>query len=86
MRTTLDIDDSLLRQAKAFAASQQITLTRLIEESLSWRLRTAPSVQSNDQLPVLPVYPGRGGLQAGIVDALSQRALLDAADEADLTS
>jgi len=33
MRTTLDIDDGLLRQAKSFAAQEHISLTRLIEES-----------------------------------------------------
>jgi len=41
MRTTLDIEDGLLRQAKSFAAQEHISLTRLIEESLSLRLRAA---------------------------------------------
>ena len=86
MRTILDIDDTLLIQAKAFAAGQQASLTHLIEESLAMRLRSA-------QIPVtnlargggLPVFAGKGGLRSAIRDASSQRALLDAIDEADLS-
>lgn len=82
MRTTLDIDTGLLREAKSFAASEHTSLTRLIEESLAMRLRAAQTHLFSKALPVLPVYAGRGGLQPSIRDALSQRALLDAADEA----
>ena len=39
MRTTLDINDSLLAKAKAVAAQEHISLTRLIEEGLVLRLR-----------------------------------------------
>jgi len=41
MRTTLDINDQLLAHAKALAASQRTSLTRLIEEGLQMRLRAA---------------------------------------------
>lgn len=81
MRTTLDIDDGLLTQAKSFAAREHTSLTHLIEESLSIRLRAAQTVQPVAPRPVLPVYAGRGGLQPTIQDTLSQRALLDVADE-----
>jgi hypothetical protein len=83
MRTTLDLDDALLREAKSFAATARTSLTRLIEESLSLRLRAAKSASSHGVRPTLPVYAGRGGLQPTIRDTLSQRALLDAADELD---
>jgi hypothetical protein len=82
MRTTLDIDDGLLMQAKSLAASEHTSLTRLIEESLSLRLRVAQAAASKMHR-VLPVHAGRGGLQPTIRNTLSQRALLDAADEAD---
>lgn len=81
MRTTLDIDDALLAQAKSMAAREHISLTRLIEESLSLRLRASQAVRPDAYHLVLPVYAGRGGLQPRIQDTLSQRALLDAADE-----
>ena len=39
MKTTLDLDDALMRNAKAFAARQGRSLTRLIEDSLRIHLR-----------------------------------------------
>lgn len=84
MRTTLDIDDGLLLQAKSLAARERTSLTRLIEESLLLRLRMAQAPGSAKPRPTLPVFAGRGGLRPTIRDTLSQRALLDAADEADL--
>jgi hypothetical protein len=83
MRTTLDIDDGLLIQAKSFAAKAHTSLTRVIEESLSLRLRAAQTTTHAKKRPVLAVYAGRGGLQPLIRDSLSHRALLDAVDEAD---
>lgn len=38
MRTTLDIDDHVLRKAKQLAAREGKTLTRLIEEALRERI------------------------------------------------
>jgi hypothetical protein len=43
MRTTLDIDDSVLRQAKKLAAEENKTLTRIIEEAL--RVRLSPKAR-----------------------------------------
>ena len=81
MRTTLDLDDALLTQAKRLAAEKHISLTRLIEESLSLRLRDASSARPATKLPGLPVFAGQGGLQPHIRDPKSQRAILDALDE-----
>lgn len=77
MRTTLDINDALLARAKAAAARERTTLTRLIEEGLALRLRPARVMEGAAELPV---YAGRGGLADGI-DPLSNRSLLDAADD-----
>ncbi|MBI5499112.1 MAG: DUF2191 domain-containing protein [Deltaproteobacteria bacterium] len=38
MRTTLDIEDTLLREAKRRAAEDGISLTRLLEDALRRRL------------------------------------------------
>jgi hypothetical protein len=38
MRTTLDIDDALVAQAKALATEEPTTLTRLIEQGLACSL------------------------------------------------
>ena len=79
MKTTLDINDSLLATAKAQAAKQQTTLTRLIEEGLQLRLRTS-RVATRSSKRKIPVHKGRGGLVAGL-NPLSNKAMLDAADD-----
>lgn len=76
MKTTLDINDQLLADAKALAATQRTSLTRLIEEGLQLRLRAKPA-RADRQAVRLPVFQGRGGLVADL-DARSNKALLRA--------
>lgn len=78
MKTTLNLNDQLLADAKALAAQQRISLTRLIEEGLVLRLRPAPAARSAKKIR-LPVFKGTGGLVNGL-DGLSNKALLDALD------
>jgi hypothetical protein len=78
MKTTLDIDDELLVRAKAASARERKSLTALIEEGLRLRLRRRPGRKSP---PVaIAVHRASGGLVPG-VDPLSNRSLLDAADD-----
>ncbi len=79
MRTTLDINDALLARAKAAAAKEKSTLTRLIEEGLAIRLRGGPRRRGRRRF-TLPVYRGRGGFVAGVVPT-SNRSLYEAADD-----
>lgn len=79
MRTTLDLNDKLLAQAKAAAAREKSTLTRFIEEALALRLRRR-NQRSKREVVSLPVYQGSGGLAAGI-DACSNKSLFEAADD-----
>jgi hypothetical protein len=76
MKTTLDLNDQLLADAKALAAQQRTSLTRLIEEGLQLRIR-AQANPSKRRRVRLPAYKGRGGLVAG-VNPLSNKALLEA--------
>jgi len=76
MKTTLDLDDQLLADAKVFAARQRTSLTRVIEEGLRLRLRAQAGPEPRRRVR-LPAFKGRGGLVAG-VDALSNKALLEA--------
>lgn len=76
MKTTLDLNDQLLADAKALAVQQRTSLTRLIEEGLQLRLR-ATAASARQARVRLPVFTGRGGLVAG-VDPLSNKALLEA--------
>jgi len=76
MKTTLNLNDQLLADAKALAAQQRTSLTRLIEEGLQLRLR-ANAVSAKRPKVRLPVCKGSGGLVAG-VNPLSNKALLQA--------
>lgn len=76
MKTTLDINDQLLADAKALAARQRTSLTRVIEEGLQLRLRANAAAARPGRVR-LPVFKGRGGLAAG-VNPLSNKALLEA--------
>ena len=79
MKTTLDIDDELLVKAKAFSARERKSLTLLIEEGLRLRLRRQTGGPKK-AAAVLAIYRGKGGLVKG-VDPLSNRSMLDAADD-----
>ena len=76
MKTTLNLNDQLLADAKALAAQQRTSLTRLIEEGLQLRLRAKADVAQPRRVR-LPVFKGRGGLAAG-VNPLSNKAMLEA--------
>jgi hypothetical protein len=77
MKTTLDISDALVVKAKALAAEQHTSLTRLIEEGLQLRLRACGPAK---EAVKLPVFHGEGGLASGL-DGLSNKAMRAAADQ-----
>lgn len=77
MKTTLDLRDDLLARAKQLAAKERTSLTKMIEESLTLRLRRQRA--SRRKVMKLPVSVQTGGLREGI-DGASNRSLLDAAD------
>ena len=78
MRTTVRLDDALLKEAKVRAAEQGITLTQLIDESLRERLTARPRRMSVEPFQ-LPTY-GKGGIRPG-VNLDDNRALRDLMDE-----
>ena len=75
MRTTLDLNDTLVRRAKALAAERGTSLTQLIEEALREKL-VRPTRRTRVKLPT---FRGRGGLRPG-VSLESTAALLDLLD------
>jgi hypothetical protein len=77
MRTTISIDDNLLRSAKRRARREGLTLGQLIEEALRRELSHRANASSG---PAIPVFEGGGGVRPG-VDLSSNRALLEALDE-----
>jgi hypothetical protein len=63
MRTTVNIDDGLLRTAKARAAAERVPLGTLLEEGL--RLYLSRTDERREVGPPLPVHDG-GGFRPGV--------------------
>jgi hypothetical protein len=78
MRTTIRLDDALLKEAKVRAAERGITLTKLIDESLRERLSAQQRPKTAGPFR-LRSY-GKGGIQPG-VDLDDNRAVRDLMDE-----
>jgi len=55
MQTTMRIDDAIFREAKAEAAREGMTLTRFLEEALTFRVRCGRQEKAPATLD-LPVY------------------------------
>lgn len=74
MRTTVRLDDRLLREAKAVAAQERRTLAAVIDDALRQFLarRSAP----RKRVPAKLITFGSGGLQPG-VDLDDTAALID---------
>jgi hypothetical protein len=77
MRTTVRLDDELIKEAKVRAAEQGITLTQLIDESL--RERLAPRSRPKKGGPFRLRSYGEGGTLQGI-DLDDNRAVRDLMD------
>lgn len=75
MRTTLNLPDALVEQAKARAALEGRTLTSLVEQGL----RTVLSAQPDSRPVALPAYGT--GTGAVLVDLDDREALADAVDQ-----
>ncbi len=78
MKTTLDLDDELVKRAKARAARERKSLTALIEEGLRLRLRRRSALRAATL--DLPVFRGGRGF-APEIDPSSNRSIYDAADD-----
>lgn len=79
-RTTIRLDDQLLKEAKRLAADSGTTLTAVIEESLRARLYRARD-RGVARSPVRLKTSGAGGLQPGI-DLDDSAALIEAMENA----
>lgn len=75
MRTTLRVDDELLRRAKSYAARRGRSLTSVFEEALRRLLAEAEQLDKRERVE-LPVSAATGGVLPG-VDLDDSAALLD---------
>lgn len=64
MRTTVRLDDALLREAKSHAARRGVSLTALFEEALREKL-TRGAQTRGERTAKLPTFRGRG-VQPGV--------------------
>jgi hypothetical protein len=78
MRTTIRLDDDLLREAKALAARRGKTLTALIEDGLREQVLRAEESPGRREVEI-PTWSG-GGLRPG-VDLDDSAATWDLLDE-----
>ena len=74
MRTTVRLDDRLLREAKAVAAQERRTLTAVIDDAL--RQFLARRSVHRKRVPAKLITFGNGGLRPG-VDLDDTAALID---------
>jgi hypothetical protein len=80
MRTTIRLDDDLLREAKAVAAATDRTLTELVEDSLREALARRRAASNRERI-TLPTFEG-SGLQPG-VDLDDSAALVELMEQDD---
>jgi hypothetical protein len=78
MRTTVNLDDKLLEQAKLRARDEHKTLGDLVEVAIQCYLVRSPV----GEVVSLPVFTGGTGARPGI-DTRSNVSMLDAMDEDD---
>ncbi len=76
MRTTIDVNDELLRAVKVYAAGERMTLKAAFERAL--RELLAGRDATNADAPPIPVFGGQGA-QPG-VDLTDNAALRDIMD------
>lgn len=77
MRTTLDINDELLRAAKTHAAEERTTLKATVEQALRAFLAGPARVRSNP--PPIPVFRARGVRPGvGLTDSAAFEDMKDA--------
>ncbi len=83
MRTTVRLDDDLMRQVRQYAAQHDMTLTDVFHQALRELLAFRRRAPEREREP-LPTFSGRG-LQPGVDldDAAALLDLMERSDEAD---
>lgn len=76
MRTTVRLDETLMQEAKRYAAEHSQTLTKLIEEALIEKMLRQRETRNTEHFSLKPFARAGKGLQPG-VDLDSNAALLD---------
>ena len=83
MRTTVRLDDDLMRRVRQYAAKEDMTLTAMFHQALRELLARRERLRDRAREP-LPTFRGQG-LQPG-VDLDDAAALLDHMERGDVSS
>ena len=77
MRTTVDVNDELMRAVKVYAAGERMTLKAVFEQALRGLL--AGPVATDADAPPIPVFDGQG-VQPGVdlSDSATLQDIMDA--------
>ncbi|WP_157362191.1 hypothetical protein [Haloechinothrix halophila] len=80
MRTTVRLDETLMREVKSYAARHQRTFTSVLEDALRRLLKEEDMLQTTERIDVV-VYTG-AGLRPGVDldDRTTWQPLIDAED------
>ncbi len=78
-KTTVNLDDDLLRAAKKQAVDEGTTLGRLIERGLELAMRERTAPLAHDGALRLRTFHGNGNLSVNVAD---RAAMYDALDDA----
>ena len=78
MRTSMNLPDALLEQAKAVAAAEGSTVTQLVVEGLRQRVSAAARTPTTISLPTRAMGPAK----VDISDNAAVREILDADEDA----
>lgn len=80
MRTTVRLDEELMREAKSYAARHQRTFTSVLEDALRQLLKEEDMQQTSERIDVI-VHTG-SGLRVGVDldDRTTWQPMLDAED------
>jgi hypothetical protein len=81
MRTTINLDDELLREAKVIAANTGRTVTELVEDALRESLARRRAARTRPRIKLTTV--GGNGVRPG-VDLNDSAALLDLMERSDV--
>jgi hypothetical protein len=76
MRTTIRLDDDLMRQTKQYAVEEGMTFTAVVHQALRELLSRGKRATERERIPLPSYGRGGGGVQPG-VDLDDTAALLD---------
>ncbi len=74
MRTTVDLEDDVLRAAKELARQQGVTVGKIVSDLVRQALTRRPVAATRQGIPLFPVQPNAGVITPELVNELLDEA------------